>query len=129
MNLDDLLGTSAEEGSIENYWYFKLLSERSILFNEECSQDIVEKIGMPLLKFDQDSSNDPVHLYINSEGGDVFSSLWICNIIDNYHKPLYTHVLGFALNVPRGNPSINFSEHLVVDMRKYRKAVQESEGE
>ena len=27
MNLDDLLGTSAEEGSIENYWYFKLLSE------------------------------------------------------------------------------------------------------
>ena len=41
MNLDDLLGTSAEEGSIENYWYFKLLSERSILFNEECSQDIV----------------------------------------------------------------------------------------
>lgn len=39
------------------------------------------------------------------------------------------HVLGFALNVPRGNPSINSSEHLVVDMRKYRKAVQESEGE
>ena len=99
MNLDDLLSTSAEEGNIEDYWYFKLLSERSILFNEECSQDIVEKIGMPLLKFDQDNSNDPVHLYINSEGGDVFSSLWICNIIDNYHKPLYIHVLGFALSM------------------------------
>lgn len=99
MDIETLLSGAEDEGQVAAYQYFRLLKDRAILFNDECADDIIEKVGMPLLEFEQDDSNAPVDLYINSQGGEVFSSLFLCNIIDNYKKPLRIHILGYALSM------------------------------
>lgn len=99
MDIESIINEMENNGNIQGYQYFDALKNRTILFNDECNESITERLGIPLVKFNEDSSNDPVHLIINSEGGSVFSSLYICNIIDNYKKPLYIHVLGYALSM------------------------------
>ena len=99
MDIESLLEGTQDEGRVVDYQYFNLLKNRSILFNDECSEDIIERVGIPLLNFEKDDSNAPVNLYINSQGGEVFSSLFLCNIIDNYKKKLNIHILGYALSM------------------------------
>ena len=114
MDISTLLDECLNDNNIIGYQYFRNLENRTIIFNDECSTDIVETVGMPLLQFNEDDSDEPVHLYINSEGGGVFPSLYICNIIDNYKKPLYIHILGYALSMGfnlaiagRNNPNVH----------------------
>jgi ATP-dependent protease ClpP protease subunit len=38
----------------------------------------------------------PIHLHIHSPGGDAFSGLNICDVIDNCKTDVYTYVEGFA---------------------------------
>ena len=99
MDIEQIINDMENEGNVAGYQYFSLLQKRIILFNDECNDSIVEKVGMPLLAFDKDSSNAPVHLYISSEGGSTFSSLYLCDIIDNYSKTLYIHIMGYALSM------------------------------
>ena len=99
MDIETIITDMENDGNITGYQYFSNLKNRTIVFNNECQESIIETVGMPLLKFNEDESMAPVHLYINSEGGSVFASLYICNIIDNYRKPLYIHVLGYALSM------------------------------
>lgn len=114
MDIGTILDNLKDDGDVINYQYFENLQNRTVLFNDECSEDIIELVAIPLLKFDKDDSQEPVHLYINSEGGSVLPSLFICNIIDNYSKPLYIHVLGYALSMGfnlaiagRDNPNVH----------------------
>ena len=89
MDIEQIINDMENEGNVAGYQYFSLLQKRIILFNDECNDSIVEKVGMPLLAFEKDTNNAPVHLYISSEGGSTFSSLYLCDIIDNYSKTLY----------------------------------------
>lgn len=99
MNIEEIITTTMEDGTVSNYQYFNNLKSRKILFNSDCDDSITEKVAMPLLEFEADNCSDPIHLYINSSGGSVFDSLYLCNIIDNYKKPLYIHVLGYAMSM------------------------------
>lgn len=86
--------------SIQDYQYYNhLLNKRSIVWNAEINEDIVEKVIIPLLDFEQDNSNDPVTLYLSTIGGSISDALVICNIIDNYKKPLNIIVLGYAASM------------------------------
>ena len=76
-----------------------MLNKRSIVWNAEINEDIVEKVIIPLLDFEQDNSNDPVTLYLSTIGGSISDALVICNIIDNYKKPLNIIVLGYAASM------------------------------
>lgn len=42
------------------------------------------------------TKNPPIHLYIHSPGGDVFSGLNICDAIDNCKTDVYTYIEGSA---------------------------------
>ena len=114
MDIEEIITTTMDDGSISSYRYFSNLKNRKILFNADCDERITERVAMPLLAFEADSCSDPVHLYINSSGGSVFDSLYLCNIIDNYSKPLYIHVLGYAMSMGfllaiagRDNPNVH----------------------
>jgi len=54
---------------------------------------------MPLIAFEHDDSQKPVTLYLQTCGGSVSDGLVLCNIIDNYKKPLNIIVLGYALSM------------------------------
>ena len=99
MEIEELITQAMDDGSVKNYQYFNMLKNRSVIFNDECSKNIVEFVALPLINFEKDNSNDPVHLYINSEGGEIFTSLFLCDIIDNYSKPLYIHIMGYCLSM------------------------------
>ena len=99
MEIEELITQAMDDGSVKNYQYFNMLKNRSVIFNDECSKNIVEFVALPLINFEKDNSNDPVHLYVNSEGGEIFTSLFLCDIIDNYSKPLYIHIMCYCLSM------------------------------
>ena len=71
------------------YQYFnQLLNHRTIIFNQEVASDIVEYITTPLKQFEKDDSNEPVTLILSTNGGSTMAGFSLCNIIENYKKPL-----------------------------------------
>ena len=82
------------------YQYFnKLENERTIIFNQEVDDRIVERVAIPLMDFEKDSSQDPVTLIFATVGGSISDGFVLCNIIDNYKKPLNIIVLGYAASM------------------------------
>lgn len=99
--LDDLtalIDTSSIDPAI--YQYFKKLeNERTIIFNQEMDERVVERVAIPLLDFEKDSNSDPVTVIFATVGGSISDSFILCNIIDNYKKPLNIIVLGYAASM------------------------------
>lgn len=82
------------------YQYFnKLENERTIIFNQEVDERIVERVAIPLLDFEKDNSYDPVTLIFATVGGSISDGFILCNIIDQYKKPLNIIVLGYAASM------------------------------
>ena len=77
-----------------------MFNARTIIFNQEVDERIVERVAIPLLDFEQDNSNDPVTLILSTIGGSVSDGFILCNIIDQYTKPLNIIVLGAGANNP-----------------------------
>lgn len=83
-----------------SYQYFtQLLNNRTIIFNQEVDERIFERVVMPLLDFEKDGSNDPVTLILATVGGSLSDGFILCNIIDQYRKPLNVIVLGYAASM------------------------------
>lgn len=82
------------------YQYFNCyFNRRTIIFNREVDRDIVEAVIVPLKEFEEDDSNAPVRLILSTLGGSVGDGLILCNIIDNYKKPLEIYVYGYACSM------------------------------
>ena len=77
----------------------KLENERTIIFNQEVDDRIVERVAIPLMDFEKDSSQDPVTLIFATVGGSISDGFVLCNIIDQYKKPLNIIVLGYAASM------------------------------
>ena len=96
--LTALLDTSSIDPA--TYQYFnKLENERTIIFNQEVDDRIVERVAIPLMDFEKDSSQDPVTLIFATVGGSISDGFVLCNIIDQYKKPLNIIVLGYAASM------------------------------
>ena len=101
MMLDDLVGL-LDSSAIDpaTYQYFdKLENHRTIIFNQEVDDRIVERVIIPLMDFEKDNSKDPVTLIFATVGGSVSDGFILCNIIDTYTKPLNIIVLGYAASM------------------------------
>ena len=100
--------------SISDYQYFnQILKHRTIVFNSDIDEKIVEAVYLPLRDFEKDTSTEPVTLILNSSGGSVSDGLILCNIIDNYKKPLEIIVPAYAcsmatiiLSAGKNNPNV-----------------------
>lgn len=95
------------------YQYFNnLLNHRTIVFNSEVDDTILESIMLPLMNFEKDDSDEPVTLIINTDGGEVINSMPLLNIIDNYKKRLdiiCLHAFSMGANIMcagRHNPNV-----------------------
>ena len=86
--------------TLMDYQYLdQLLNHRTIVFNEEVSENIIEKVFLPLKKFEEDDNNSPITIILNSPGGSVTDALFLCNVIDNYKKPLHILVPAYACSM------------------------------
>lgn len=101
MNDDDIFAILNDSTfDVIAYQYLKHYKNyRTIIFNQSVDSSIVESVILPLQEFERDDSNEPVKLILSTPGGSVSDGLVLCNIIDNYKKPLKIIVLGYACSM------------------------------
>lgn len=101
MDLETLLGKiEPYEFDPVMYQYFhQLLDKRTVILNDYVSDDTLEKIYLPLKDFEEDDSQEPVTLIINSNGGSVSDGFYLAQYISQYHKPLKIIVPGIAASM------------------------------
>lgn len=82
------------------YQYFnQLLNHRTILFNREVDESLIETVYLPLRDFEQDNITTPVTLILNSAGGSVSDGFFLAQYIAHYSKPLNIIVPGYATSM------------------------------
>lgn len=101
MELDELFNTMQMYGFDPSmYQYFnQLLKHRTIIFNCDVQEDIIEKVYIPLLDFEKDDSMEPVTIIMNSSGGSVSDGFFLAHYISHYSKPLNIIVPGYACSM------------------------------
>lgn len=101
MDLETLLGKiEPYEFDPVMYQYFhQLLDKRTVILNDYVSDDTLEKIYLPLKDFEEDDSQEPVTLIINSNGGSVSDGFYLAQYISQYRKPLKIIVPGIAASM------------------------------
>ena len=101
MDLDDLFNAIQTcEFDPATYQYFnQLLNHRTIIFNCDVQEDLIERVYIPLLSFERDTSTEPVTLIMNSSGGSVSDGFFLAYYISTYSKPLHIIVPGYACSM------------------------------
>lgn len=96
-DLDSLFVEEADTRfPVEDVQYLKLLKERKILFNDDCTSAIIEMVLLPLQEMASDGTNKPIEIILNTSGGEYFEALVLCNFIETIKCPLTITVLGKA---------------------------------
>lgn len=82
------------------YEYFKqLLENRTVIFNQEVEENLIETVYIPLKEFEEDDSNAPITLILNSIGGSVSDGFFFAHYLAQYKKPLTIIVPGYAASM------------------------------
>ena len=85
---------------IITYQYFhQLLEKRTIVFNSEISEDIIETLYLPLRDFENDDSDEPVTIILNSVGGSVSDGFFLANYLASYKKKINMIITGYAASM------------------------------
>ncbi len=83
-----------------DYQYFhQLLENRTVLFNRDVDENIVESVYLPLRDFEMDSNIQPVTMIFNSPGGSVADGFFLAHYLHNYQKSLKIIVTGYAASM------------------------------
>ena len=101
MDLEELFNSMQTYGfDPATYQYFnQLLNHRTIIFNCDVQEDIIEKVYIPLREFEQDDSMEPITIIMNSSGGSVSDGFFLAHYISQYSKPLNIIVPGYACSM------------------------------
>lgn len=78
----------------------RLMMDRIIFLGEEIDDVVANIINAQMLFLDEEENNsEPIWLYLNCPGGDVYSGLAIYDIMQAIKSPVYTCVLGMAASM------------------------------
>lgn len=81
------------------YQYYKNLKDRKIIINDQIDSSIVEMVMIPLLEMDNDGTERPIEIILNTVGGSLFDGATLCNIIDNLKSPTTITVMTYAYSM------------------------------
>lgn len=98
VDMEELLNTP-ESLTPDIYQYYKNLSNRKIIFNDQVDCSIVETVILPLLEMDKDGTDQPIEIILCSPGGSPLDGLVLCNIIDNLKTPTTITALGYMYSM------------------------------
>lgn len=76
--------------------YSLLLKERLIILGSEVNSDSANLIIAQLLFLDREDHERPIHMYIQSPGGDVYAGLAIYDAIQQVSAPVSTTAVGLT---------------------------------
>lgn len=77
----------------------RLMMDRIIFLGEEIDDFVANIINAQLLFLDNEDDTQPIWLYINSPGGEVYSGLAIYDTMQAIKTPVYTCVMGLAASM------------------------------
>ena len=78
--------------------YSRLMMDRILFLSGEVCSDTMDTLVAQLLFLDS-LSHEPIHLYINSGGGECYSGLELISVMRFIKSPVYTTVLGLAASM------------------------------
>ena len=79
--------------------YSRLLIDRIIFLGTEVNDTVANLLIAQMLFLEQSDPEAPVHFYINSPGGSVYSGLGIYDIMQHIKCPVYTYCVGLAASM------------------------------
>lgn len=74
--------------------YVKMSKNRAIFFSEDVSDKAAAELSAMLLYYDNANNEEPIHLYIHSNGGAVSGLNNIYDVMQMIHAPVKTILLG-----------------------------------
>ena len=78
--------------------FSRLMMDRILFLSGEVVGDNMDTLVAQLLFLDS-LNHDPIHLYINSAGGECYSGLELISVMKFIKSPVYTTVLGLAASM------------------------------
>lgn len=79
--------------------YSRLLEDRIVFVGDPITRDTANTVVAQLLHLDSASPGDPISMYINSPGGEVYSGLGILDTMNYIESPVYTICVGMAASM------------------------------
>lgn len=74
--------------------YLKMSKNRAIFFSEDVDDKVAADLSALLLYYDHQDHEEPIHLYIHSNGGAVSGLNGIYDVMQMIHAPVKTILLG-----------------------------------
>lgn len=85
-----------QEGRMERAYdiYSRLLKDRIIFLGEDVNPHTANLVVAQMLFLDNQSSDKPIHFYINSPGGSVYDAFAIYDTMQFVKSPVHTYGIG-----------------------------------
>ena len=77
----------------------KLLKSRTVVISQQVDAELTAKVLSQLVLLEQEDHEEPVTVFINSPGGDIFSGFAIFDMLNFIACPVTTIVTGFAASM------------------------------
>jgi len=101
------------QSQIKDRVYERYLDDRMIILNEDVNEDLIERLVMPIIKFNnkddereekekdfnRNDKNNIIKVYINSYGGYIHDGLSAVSTMLSSKTPIYTYCLGKAMSM------------------------------
>lgn len=79
--------------------YSRLLKERIIFLGMPIDSEVANVVVAQLLLLDSQSSEQPINLFINCPGGEVYAGLAIYDVMQYVQAPVHTNCVGIAMSM------------------------------
>ena len=77
----------------------KLLKSRTVVISQQVDAKLTSKVLSQLVLLEQEGNDQPVTVFINSPGGEIFSGFAIFDMLNFISCPITTIVTGFAASM------------------------------
>ena len=88
-----------EESQETDNFASKLLKSRTVVISQQVDAKLTSKVLSQLVLLEQESDEQPITVFINSPGGEIFSGFAIFDMLNFISCPVTTIVTGFAASM------------------------------
>jgi len=101
LSLDDLqeMLSNPTQMSPIMYQYYRCLQNRKIIINDQISSDIIEYAVIPLIDMDNDGTNKPIEIILNTVGGEVYSGFCLVDALEKLKCKTTIRIMGMAASM------------------------------
>lgn len=99
MNLIPMVVEQTSRGERSYDLVSRLMKERVIFFAGEVTQQMCNIVIAQLLFLEAENPNEPINMYVNSEGGSVYDGLAVYDLMQYIKCPVHTFVTGMAASM------------------------------